>query len=115
MLSVEGLNQAYGESQILWDMKLDVPEGSCTCLMGRNGVGKTTFLRAIMGTLRTRSGKVNFRRGGAFGATPGAPRAARYRLRAAGSRDFSAAQRARKSRAWRGCRTGESASFPSAC
>ena len=50
MLSVEGLNQAYGESQILWDMQLDVPEGSSTCLMGRNGVGKTTLLRVVMGT-----------------------------------------------------------------
>jgi urea transport system ATP-binding protein len=60
MLSVEGLNQAYGESQILWDMKLDVPEGSSTCLMGRNGVGKSTFLRVVMGTLKHRSGKVSF-------------------------------------------------------
>src|SRR5688572_8540746 len=60
MLSVEGLNQAYGESQILWDMKLEVPEGSSTCLMGRNGVGKTTLLRVVMGTLRMRSGAVRF-------------------------------------------------------
>jgi urea transport system ATP-binding protein len=60
MLSVEGCNQAYGESQILWDMKLDVPEGSSTCLMGRNGVGKTTLLRVVMGTLRMRSGAVRF-------------------------------------------------------
>ncbi|HVR19980.1 MAG TPA: urea ABC transporter ATP-binding subunit UrtE [Polyangiaceae bacterium] len=60
MLSVEGLNQAYGESQILWDMQLDVPEGSSTCLMGRNGVGKTTLLRVVMGTQKMRSGKVNF-------------------------------------------------------
>ena len=60
MLSVEGLNQAYGESQILWDMQLDVPEGSSTCLMGRNGVGKTTLLRVIMGTQKMRSGKVRF-------------------------------------------------------
>jgi len=60
MLSVEGLNQAYGESQILWDMKLDVPEGSSTCLMGRNGVGKTTLLRVVMGTQKMRSGKVTF-------------------------------------------------------
>jgi urea transport system ATP-binding protein len=60
MLSVEGLNQAYGQSQILWDMQLDVPEGSSTCLMGRNGVGKTTLLRVVMGTQRMRSGKVKF-------------------------------------------------------
>lgn len=60
MLNVERLNQAYGESQILWDMDLEVPEGSCTVLMGRNGVGKTTLLRAIMGTQRTRDGKIRF-------------------------------------------------------
>jgi ATPase subunit of ABC transporter with duplicated ATPase domains len=48
MLSVERLNQAYGESQILWDMDLEVPEGSCTVLMGRNGVGKTTLLKALL-------------------------------------------------------------------
>jgi urea transport system ATP-binding protein len=60
MLTVEGLNLAYGGSQILWDMALEVPEGSCTCLMGRNGVGKTTLLRAIMGAVRVKSGKISF-------------------------------------------------------
>jgi urea transport system ATP-binding protein len=60
MLTVEGLNLAYGGSQILWDMGLEVPEGSCTCLMGRNGVGKTTLLRAIMGAVRVKSGKISF-------------------------------------------------------
>jgi urea transport system ATP-binding protein len=60
MLTVEAVNQAYGGSQILWDMELSVPEGSCTCLMGRNGVGKTTLLRAIMGAIRVRSGKITF-------------------------------------------------------
>ena len=58
MLTVEGLNQAYAGSQILWNMALEVPEGSCTCVMGRNGVGKTTLLKAIMGSLKTLSGKV---------------------------------------------------------
>jgi urea transport system ATP-binding protein len=58
MLTVEGLNQAYAGSQILWNMALEVPEGSCTCVMGRNGVGKTTLLKAIMGSLKTMSGKV---------------------------------------------------------
>jgi urea transport system ATP-binding protein len=58
MLKVEDLNQAYAGSQILWNMALDVPEGSCTCVMGRNGVGKTTLLRSIMGALKVMSGKV---------------------------------------------------------
>ena len=54
------MNQFYGGSHTLWDLALDVPEGSCTCLMGRNGVGKTTLLRAIMGLVPIRSGKIEF-------------------------------------------------------
>jgi urea transport system ATP-binding protein len=51
MLEIHGLNQFYGGSHTLWDVDMSVPEGSCTCLMGRNGMGKTTLLRAIMGLL----------------------------------------------------------------
>lgn len=58
MLAVEKLNQYYGESHTLWDVDLNVPEGECTCLMGRNGVGKTTLLKSVMGALPTRSGQV---------------------------------------------------------
>ena len=58
MLEVNELNQYYGESHTLWDMSLSVPEGSCTCLMGRNGVGKTTLLKTVMGLLPARSGKI---------------------------------------------------------
>jgi urea transport system ATP-binding protein len=58
MFEVEKLNQYYGESHTLWDLDLLVPEGSCTCLMGRNGVGKTTFLKTVMGLLPLRSGKI---------------------------------------------------------
>ncbi len=60
MLSVRGLNQFYGESHSLWDLDLEVPEGRCTCLMGRNGVGKTTLLQCIMGLLPVRSGTLEF-------------------------------------------------------
>jgi urea transport system ATP-binding protein len=60
MLEVASLNQFYGQSHTLWDMDLKVPEGSCVCLMGRNGVGKTTLLKSVMGTLPIRSGKINF-------------------------------------------------------
>ena len=60
MLDVRGLNQFYGGSHILWDVDLAVPEGSCTCLMGRNGMGKTTLLKCIMGLLPTRSGAMNY-------------------------------------------------------
>ncbi len=60
MLSIQQLNQFYGESHILWDLDLDIPEGSVTCLMGRNGVGKTTLLKCLMGLLPVRSGKMLF-------------------------------------------------------
>ena len=61
MLTIEQLNQYYGESHTLWDLNLEVPEGQCTCLMGRNGVGKTTLLKCIMGLLNTKSGNMQFR------------------------------------------------------
>jgi urea transport system ATP-binding protein len=60
MLTTEKLNQYYGGSHTLWDIDLDVPDGSCVCLMGRNGVGKTTLLKVIMGILPAASGKVKF-------------------------------------------------------
>jgi urea transport system ATP-binding protein len=60
MLTTEKLNQYYGGSHTLWDIDLDVPTGSCVCLMGRNGVGKTTLLKVIMGILPASSGKVKF-------------------------------------------------------
>lgn len=56
MLNIEQLNQFYGESHTLWDLDLSVPEGQCTVLMGRNGVGKTTLLQCVMGLLPTKSG-----------------------------------------------------------
>ncbi|MCB1734212.1 MAG: urea ABC transporter ATP-binding subunit UrtE [Gammaproteobacteria bacterium] len=60
MLNVSRLNQFYGESHTLWDLDLDVPDGQITCLMGRNGVGKTTLLQSIMGLLKTRSGTITY-------------------------------------------------------
>ena len=60
MLTIEGLNQFYGESHTLWDLGLEAPQGVVTCLMGRNGVGKTTLLKCLMGLLPIRSGKITF-------------------------------------------------------
>ena len=60
MLEVSGLDVAYGESQVLWDVSLTVPAGRVVCLMGRNGVGKTTLLKAIMGLLPARRGRIAF-------------------------------------------------------
>jgi urea transport system ATP-binding protein len=60
MLTINALNQFYGGSHILWDVDMVVPEGSCTCLMGRNGMGKTTLLKCIMGLLPTASGQMQW-------------------------------------------------------
>jgi urea transport system ATP-binding protein len=60
MLSVAHLNQYYGGSHILRDVTFDAPTGKCTTLLGRNGVGKTTLLKCLMGLLAARSGEVRF-------------------------------------------------------
>lgn len=60
MLSIEGLNQYYGGSHILRDIDLDVQAGRSNCLMGRNGMGKTTLLKCIMGLVPIAAGKVLF-------------------------------------------------------
>jgi urea transport system ATP-binding protein len=60
MLDIKGLNQFYSGSHILWDVSMSVPTGSCTCLMGRNGMGKTTLLKCIMGLLPTVSGDMQY-------------------------------------------------------
>lgn len=60
MLRIDKLNQYYGESHTLWDLELDVPQGQCTCVMGRNGVGKTTLMKCIMGEESVKSGSLAF-------------------------------------------------------
>jgi branched-chain amino acid transport system ATP-binding protein len=60
LLSVRGLNAWYGESHALHGVDLDVFSGETVTLLGRNGVGKTTTLRAIMGLIRKRTGKIDF-------------------------------------------------------
>ena len=60
MLQIAGLNQYYGGSHILRNVELDVQEGRCNCLMGRNGMGKTTLLKCIMGLLPAESGAIRF-------------------------------------------------------
>jgi len=59
-LVVKGLNQYYGGSHILRDVSFEVPAGKVTALLGRNGVGKTTLLKALMGLLPVRSGEILF-------------------------------------------------------
>lgn len=58
MLEIKGLNQFYGGSHTLWDIDLRVPQGARACLMGRNGMGKTTLLKCLMGLLPASSGAI---------------------------------------------------------
>ena len=60
MLTIHALNQSYGGSHTLWDVDLTVPAGARMCLMGRNGMGKTTLLRCVMGLLAPDSGSMAF-------------------------------------------------------
>src|SRR5437667_6213597 len=60
MLAVKALNQFYGGSHTLWDVDLAVSAGSRMCLMGRNGMGKTTLLKCIMGLQPANSGGITF-------------------------------------------------------
>jgi branched-chain amino acid transport system ATP-binding protein len=60
LLSVAGLNAWYGESHILHGVEFEVPRGEVVTLLGRNGVGKTTTLKAIMGMIARREGSVRF-------------------------------------------------------
>ncbi|NEQ12430.1 urea ABC transporter ATP-binding subunit UrtE [Moorena sp. SIO2C4] len=60
MLQISNLNVYYGESHILRNVDLNVPAGQMVCLIGRNGVGKTTLLKTIMGLLKPRTGTITF-------------------------------------------------------
>ncbi|MDA8333658.1 MAG: ABC transporter ATP-binding protein [Peptococcaceae bacterium] len=61
MLAVEEIHSYYGLSHVLFGVSLSVGEGGITCLLGRNGAGKTTVLRSVAGLTRVRSGRVVFR------------------------------------------------------
>lgn len=63
LLQVNGLNVYYGESHILRNVDLSIHEGKMVCLIGRNGVGKTTFLKTIIGLLQQRSGTIEYGNG----------------------------------------------------
>ncbi len=59
MIALHGVNQHYGGTQILWDLDLEIEEGSCVCVIGRNGVGKTTLLKCLMGFLPLTTGEIS--------------------------------------------------------
>ena len=61
MVTVNDLNHYYGQSHTLRNVTLDIPTASCTCLMGRNGVGKTTFAKCLMGLEQPRDGEILFK------------------------------------------------------
>ena len=60
MLTVSNVNQYYGGSHILRDVSFDIPQGSVTTVLGRNGVGKTTLLKCLVGLLPIKSGGLQF-------------------------------------------------------
>jgi urea transport system ATP-binding protein len=60
MLQIADLNVYYGESHILRNVDLNIHQGEMVCLIGRNGVGKTTLLKTLMGILKPRSGSLNY-------------------------------------------------------
>ncbi|HEY6879709.1 MAG TPA: urea ABC transporter ATP-binding subunit UrtE [Polyangiales bacterium] len=59
-LAIKNVEQFYGESHTLWDVSMTLEPGQCTCLMGRNGVGKTTLLKTVMGLVPAKSGSAMF-------------------------------------------------------
>jgi len=60
MLHISDLNVYYGESHILRNVDLNINAGEMVCLIGRNGVGKTTLLKTLMGILKPRAGTINY-------------------------------------------------------
>ena len=61
LLEVQNLQTAYGASQVLFDLSLSIAQGEAVTLLGRNGMGKTTTIRSIMGLTRARAGAITFR------------------------------------------------------
>ncbi|RKK04278.1 ATP-binding cassette domain-containing protein [Pseudoroseomonas wenyumeiae] len=70
MLEVRGLQAGYGHSQVLFDVALEVRAGEVVTLLGRNGMGKTTTVRAIMGLNPPRGGAIGFRGAALAGLPP---------------------------------------------
>jgi len=60
MIKLNNINQYYAQSHTLWDLSLEIKTGSCTCIMGRNGVGKTTLTKTIMGLLPLKDGEIMY-------------------------------------------------------
>ena len=61
MLELENINTFYGDTHVLWDLSLKVPKGTTVAILGRNGMGKTTIIRSVMGLPAPSSGVVRFK------------------------------------------------------
>ncbi|MGE0852775.1 MAG: ABC transporter ATP-binding protein [Hyphomicrobiaceae bacterium] len=70
LLEVDGIHTAYGTSRVLFGISLDIRPGECVCLLGRNGVGKTTTMRSIMGLTPPSQGRVRFKGEDITGSPP---------------------------------------------
>ena len=70
ILEVDGIHTAYGTSRVLFGISLDMKPGECVCLLGRNGVGKTTTMRSIMGLTPPSQGRVRFKGEDITGSPP---------------------------------------------
>jgi branched-chain amino acid transport system ATP-binding protein len=70
LLQLENVHAAYGLSRVLFGISLEVNQGECVCLLGRNGVGKTTTMRTVMGLTPPSTGRVRFKSGDITGWAP---------------------------------------------
>jgi branched-chain amino acid transport system ATP-binding protein len=70
LLEVDGIHTAYGTSRVLFGVSLTIEPGECVCLLGRNGVGKTTTMRSIMGLTPPSQGRIRFKGTDITGSAP---------------------------------------------
>jgi branched-chain amino acid transport system ATP-binding protein len=70
LLAVHDIHAAYGSSHVLFGISLDIAQGECVCLLGRNGVGKTTTMRAIMGLTPPSKGRIVWKSNDIAGLPP---------------------------------------------
>jgi branched-chain amino acid transport system ATP-binding protein len=70
VLELEKVNTYYADSHVLWDVSLEVPQGKCVAMLGRNGMGKTTIMRSIAGLTPIREGAISFRGASIKGLQP---------------------------------------------
>ena len=102
LLELDGVETCYGLSQVLFGMSLAIAPGEMVTLMGRNGMGKTTTVRSIMGLTQARAGTIRFAGQQIRGLPSYRVAQARHRAGAGGAPDLSQSQRARESGGDRG-------------